>query len=429
MRRVCGALVAALLVSASPQAQTPPPRPPEDPALITPKTKFSEADEALHLQRFEALSRAARSGAGLDAYDPLEPVGGAAKVTAMPRATNPSISPAALAQASDYAGRSNANAFIVWRDGQIQTEAYFRGANADTLVVSRSLAKPMTAVAIGRAIMLGKIKSLDQPVADFITEWKGKPQEKMLIRHLLDMRTGFLPQDIAMHPQHILNRAYLHPRHDEIIINDYPLTHEPGTRYEYSNATSEMVAPVIERATGMRYSQFLAREVLSKIGAPGGSVWVNRPGGMAHSGCCLLLPAQSWLRLGVLLLQDGVWNGQRLLPRGYVKEMRTPTPQYAYSGMGVYVAGRYIERRGFANPERNVGKSLHSEPYLAADLFLMDGNANQVVYMIPSERMVILRTGSPPPRQPEWDNAMLPNLLMRGIVRRPGEKAPDPQPR
>ena len=226
----------------------------------------------------------------------------------------------------------------------------------------------------------------------------------------------------------ILNRAYLHPRHEQIIIHDYPVVDEPGTRYEYNNATSELVAVLIERATGVRYGEWLSREVLQRIGSPGGTIWVNRPGGTAHSGCCLMLPAEAWLRLGVLLLQDGVWEGKRLLPAGYVQAMRTPTAENPYYGLGVYVAGRYIARRGFANPARDTEarRVLHSEPYLADDVFLFDGNSNQVVFIIPSRRLVVLRVGDNPPRGAggEWDNSALPNLLIRGLP-----QGGSPQPR
>jgi CubicO group peptidase (beta-lactamase class C family) len=394
----------------------------------------TDADEALYLERFTRMT--SRQQQGLERYEPLEPVPGAKRYRPLTSVTEGrgTIAPAALAAARDYAERNNSNALMVWRDGRIEGQYYFQGHDATTPIVSRSLAKPLTAVAVGRAIRLGRIRSLDQPVADFVQEWRGDPRRsKILVRHLLDMRSGFLPQAIATKPEDILNRAYLHPRHDEIIVREYPVVDEPGTRYEYNNATSELVAVLIERATGVRYGEFVSREVLQPLGAAGGDVWVNRPGGTAHSGCCILVPPETWLRLAVLLLDDGVWNGRRLLPAGYVAEMRQGTPQNPYYGLGVYVAGKYTDRRGFANPERQppAQRVLHSEPYLASDLFLFDGNANQVVYVVPSERLVIVRTGNPPPRANgnEWDNAYLPNTVMRGIVRRAGERAPEPQPR
>ena len=393
--------------------------------------RYSAADEAEYLRRFNQLLEDARVGAGLTSYDPLEPVAGAPSPRPLPMAgAAASLSPGALARARGYAEQANSSAFLVLKDGKLEEEAYFGDFDRDTPIVSKSMAKPVTALLVGRALEQGHIASLDQPVADFIIEWRGDPgRSKILVRHLLDMRTGLLPQDFSPDPDDILNRAYLHPRHDEVIIHDYPMTHQPGTRYEYSNANSELVAVVIERATGVRYADYLSRELLAPIGAAGGSVWVNRQGGRAHSGCCLLLPAQSWVRMAMLLLDDGVWEGRRLLPEGYVAQMRRGTEHNPYYGLGVWVAGDYIERRGFAHPDNDIGKVLHSEPYLDRDLFLFDGNSNQVVTMIPSLDMIILRTGDNPPRDREWDNAFVPNLLIADAVREGRAPLPEPQPR
>jgi CubicO group peptidase (beta-lactamase class C family) len=379
-------------------------------------------DEAVYQARFAQLFASFRAGLGLETYEPLEAVPGARDHQPLRAASVASIDPSALQRARDYAAANRSSAFLVWRDGVLEESSYFGETLATSTLTSRSLAKPMTAIAVGRAIALGRIRSLDQPVADFVPEWRDDERRRLiLVRHLLDMRSGFLPQSMSPDPAHILNRAYLHPRHDEIIIREYPVVDAPGSRYEYNNASSEMVAVLIERATGRRYAEFISSEILQPIGAPGGQVWVNRPGGVAHSGCCLMLPAEAWLRLGILLSTDGVWQGKRLLPVGYVNEMRRPTRENPYYGLGVYVAGDYTPRRGFAHPEREADsrKVLHSEPYLAPDLFLFDGNANQVVYIIPSERLVILRMGDNPPRGEgqEWDNTVLPNTVLRGILR------------
>lgn len=432
---------------APPAAAPPPAAPPAAPpgaggtgALLKPivnlapvtPTKATPEEDALARQRFASQMDAGRSGRGLEAYDPLEAVPGAPGWTPLPRASDAerSVSAEALKAAEAYVADKNSTAFMVWRDGKVQASTQF-GARTDTdTIISRSLAKPMTAAAVGRAIALGKIRSLDQSVSDFVPEWRGDIRREIKVRHLLSMTSGFLPQDFSPDPDHILNRAYVHPRHDEVIVNEYPVVDRPGTTYEYNNATSEMVAVLIERATGRRYAEFISTEVLKPMGAMGGTVWVNRPGGVAHSGCCLMIPPESWLRLGILFAQDGVWEGKRLLPRGYVREMTTGTRQYPYYGLGVYVAGRYIERRGFANPTRPAPKILHSEPYLARDLFLFDGNGSQVVFVVPSLNLVVLRTGNPPPRGgPEWDNARFINTVIRGVQLKPGERMPRPQPR
>ncbi|MCY3988525.1 MAG: serine hydrolase [Gammaproteobacteria bacterium] len=380
---------------------------------------FSPEEEALYMQRYEQaqVRRTAE-----EIYVDQEATAGAAGWTPLPAAAaeERTISEQALDDAERYAEINNSNAFIVWRNGKIERETYFGGHTRTSSINSFSLAKQVTAFAIGRALVLGDIASLDQPVADFVTEWKSdNRREKILVRHLLDMRAGFFPQVPPQGPTDLISRTFLHPRHDEIIVAEYPVIDEPGTRYEYNNAAGDMVAVLIERATSRRYAEFVSTEIWQKIGAMGGMVWVNRPGGTAHSGCCMLAPAENFLRLAIAMLQDGVWEGERLLPEGYVKEMITPTRENPYFGLSIWVAGRYSGRRGFANPDRGMPEILHGEPYLAADLYLFDGNANQVVYTVPSQNLVILRTGLPPPRNEntEWDNSVLPNTIMRGIIK------------
>ncbi|MEC3947514.1 serine hydrolase domain-containing protein [Sphingobium sp. HWE2-09] len=384
--------------------------------------------EALYKQRFEALMR---DRGVMTSYDPMEPIAGAKSYRSIP-AVSPSqgtIAPQALDQAAAYAAASNARAFLVWRDGKMERADYSRGSDSKTQMVSKSLSKPLTAIAVGRAIALGKIKSLDQPMTDFIPEWSGTPKATMQLRHLLDMRSGFLEQDYSPDPDNPLNRAYIDPDHGWQIVHNYPLTHKPGTYYGYSNAVSELVALVIERATGTRYGPFVSQQILQPIGAMGGEIWVDRPGGLAHSGCCMTLPAESWLRLGILLLNDGVANGKRLLPKGYVDAMATGTPQNPHYGMGVWVAGPYAERRGFGAPGRPGPQVLHSAPYRDKDLFLFDGNSDQVVYISRAAKLVALRIGDSPPAKPEWDNSILPNLLIDGIKWQAGERRPIPQPK
>lgn len=377
-------------------------------------TAYSEADEALYRERFEKLADPA-SGMGLPFYDTLQDVQGAHQPAALAMAKMPRVSPAALDQATDYAARMNSTALLVWQDGLVQAARYFGDTTAETPLVSRSLAKPLSVIAVGRAIQEGQIASLDESAANYFREWRDTPKAAIKVRHLLDMRSGLLRQGPGTDIDDVLNRAYLHPRHDEVIINEYPLVREPGSRYEYSNANSELVAPLIERATGVQYEDWVAGQVLKPLGAAGGQVWMNREGGTAHAGCCWLLPAETWLRLAILLIDDGLAGGRRLLPQGYVREMSTATPQNPHAGMNVYVAGDYIRGRGAANPELPVGKTLHGEPYLAHDLFLFDGNSNQVIYIVPSARLVVARLGNRPPAHTEWDNAYLINTLLRGL--------------
>lgn len=368
------------------------------------------ADRVVLEARFSALQ-----GGIMTSYDPAEIAPGVKGSAPPPHARAPKIAASALDAAEAYARAARSTAFIVWKDGVLERETYFGDTTDKTPLISKSLSKPLGVALIGRAIQLGYIKSLDQPVADFIPEWKNDARGKILVRHLLDMRTGLMPQGPAPTADHILNRAYLSPHHEKVLIEDYPLVAEPGAKFDYSNANAELVAIVIERAAKQRFSTFLSKELLQPIGAPDVAVWLNRPGGLAHAGCCMTTPAQTWLRLALLVMDDGVWNGKRLLPEGFVQEMRTATPQNPHVGMGLYLGEPYVERRGYGALDLPGPRVLHGEPYLAKDLVLFDGNSNQVVYIVPSQRLIVLRLGETPPKSPEWDNAVLPNTVLRGL--------------
>ncbi|AXB80518.1 hypothetical protein TQ38_028680 (plasmid) [Novosphingobium sp. P6W] len=386
----------------------------------------SDADEAVYRERFKAIMA---NGGILTSYSPMEPIAGAPGASPLPTASTAqlTVKPAALDAAATYARASNARAFIVWRNGKVQRAEYFKGGDRSAQIVSKSLSKPLGAIAVGRAIALGKIRSVNQPLTDFIPEWRGSAKAAMTVRHLLDMRSGLMEQAASSDPDHPLNRAYLSPDHGPYLVAHYPLTHKPGSYYGYGNATAELVAVLIERATGVRYGEFIGKQVLAPLGAEGGEIWVDRPGGLAHSGCCMTLPAESWLRLAVLLLDDGMANGKRLLPKGYAADMAHGTPQNPHYGMGLWVAGPYANRRGFGAVGKPGPQVLHGEPYLDKDLFLFDGNSNQVVYVSPATRTVVLRLGDSPAPTPEWDNSKLPNIILRGIEWRRGKKRPQPQ--
>lgn len=384
-------------------------------SVSIPEMSQEEAEATLQ-ERYARLSdRSSRTG--LPAYDPLVPVEGSLNWQPLPRASEDerTIPQGAIRKIEQYAEKNNSAALMVWRDGLVEAEHYFGDTDPETLTNSKSLAKPLSVIAVGRAIAEGHIDSLDQPAADFIKEWRGTSKEKILIRHLLGMRSGLLPQAPAKSADDVLMRAYLHPFFEDVLINEYPMVNEPGVRYDYSNANAELIAPLIEASTGEQYEDWLADEVLKSIGARGGEIWMGRPGGMAHSGCCVLLPSEVYLRAAILILQEGIWEGRRLLPEGFVQEMVTPTEEHPHAGLGIYIGSPYIERRGAANPDVPFGKVLHSEPYLADDLVLFDGNSNQVAYIVPSEKLVILRTGDWAPREPEWDNAFIPNTILGSI--------------
>lgn len=368
-----------------------------------------------------AVSQARGLSQQAEWYDPVDKVPGALdQPLPMAAPVELSVDPAAIAKASDYAKSKDSYGFVVWQGGKLQHASYWQGFDRTRLIASKSMAKMIVGLVIGRAIEEGHIKSVDQPVSDFITEWKGTPKANSTIRDFLQNSSGISRFDYSNNwPWSQTMREYVGEHHDDLLINETEYQYKPGTEYDYSMITSDMLAIVVERATKRRYAEYVGESLLQPIGAQGGTVYINRPGGLAHSGCCMMLPAESFIRLGVLMAQDGVWEGKQILPIGWVKETVTPSPANPKWGYHMWIGKPYQRRvRFFPERSQKIG-TLHSEPYAAGDLFLWDGSGNQAMWIVPSKQLVVLRFGpTPKPRAGnpgEWDNSLLPNTIIRGL--------------
>ena len=133
------------------------------------------------------------------------------------------------------------------------------------------MAKMIVGLVIGRAIEQGYIKSLDQPVSDFITEWKGTPKANSTIRQFLQNSSGISRFDYSNNlPWSQTMREYLGAHHEDLLLNETEYQYKPGTEYDYSMITSDLLAIVIERATRQRYADYVGKNLLQPIGATGG---------------------------------------------------------------------------------------------------------------------------------------------------------------
>ena len=368
------------------------------------------------------LAVAAKGGSGdVDSYSPTEPVAGDHDgfLSVAPEVER-TVPADALAAAREYAARNRSSSLLIWHRGRLQSADYW-GGDAATPVNSRSLHKMLGGLLVGAAIRDGHIASLDDPVANYVTEWQGTPKAAITIRHVLQMSSGLM-WFRGGGAYSLPSRRYLDPHWDHVLLEEVPFEFEPGSAWDYSDITADVMPHLIERATGQRYAQYLGDAILKPLQAPGGRLWVNREGGMPHGGCCLMLPPEAWLRIGVMTLNGGRVGEREILPPWWLDEMRKPSPNNPHFGLMVWLGQPYTQRRLFHRPDSPANANprpgaFHSEPYLADDLFLFDGMNGQIVYLVPSQQLVIVRTGlRPPAGQPEWDNSVLPNLVLRALA-------------
>jgi CubicO group peptidase (beta-lactamase class C family) len=293
----------------------------------------------------------------------------------------------ALEAAAGYAGEHGSRALLVSRHDHIVFERYWQGTGFDTLADAQSFTPLLAALAAGIAISHRRIGWPGEPIGAFITEWSQDPRGAITVRDLLQSSSG-LARSVTLDSGTGLIAASL----------SEPLAGTPGVTRLEQPADAQLLALVLERASGERYAAYLSQALWRRIGA--GDAWLrlDRPGGAAHADCCLLARQGDWIRIGQLLLRDGNYRGDEVIHPGWVTLMRTPSrgdPRY----------GAYLRLGSPAAPGR--------EPYAARDLFAVQGEGGNRLWLVPSLQIAILRA-APVGRDADWDDSRIPNLIIRG---------------
>ena len=278
-------------------------------------------------------------------------------------------------------------AFLVTYKGRIVGERYAPGIGIHTPLESWSMGKSVTGTLIGRLIQMGTY-TLDQPAP--IPEWQnpGDPRKEIRIRDIMRMSSGLrlrAPQDPDYDP------ALGYPDHLYLYAgtaNSYqwaatrPQQWKPGTVGRYRNTDPVLASYLVRLGAEKRgedYHAFPTRALFDKLGMRDATIYTDPYGNFLGQGY-EVIAARDWARLGNLYLQDGVWNGERLLPRGYVDYVRTLAPAWVADGRPVYGGGFFWINGDGAEP-------------MPRNAFAMLGAGGQSAWIIPSRDLVIVRIG------------------------------------
>jgi CubicO group peptidase (beta-lactamase class C family) len=298
------------------------------------------------------------------------------------------IDSAKLSQALDAAfdPASMTAAFaVVWK-GRVIAERYGENISSKTPLESWSMGKSLTATLLGVLIKQG-VYTLDQPAP--IPEWQtpGDPRARIRIEDILHMSSGLrirAPQDpdfdaAGPYPDHL----YLYTGG----VNSFhyaatrPQQWPPDTIGRYHNTDPVLINYLIRLAVekrGEEYLSFPQRALFDKIGIRTMVMETDPYGNFLTQGY-EFASARDWARLGLLYLQDGVWNGERILPEGYAKFVSTLAPAWKADHRPVYGAFFWINGDGaFPIPRES---------------YYMAGAGGQYVFVIPSHDLVVVRLG------------------------------------
>ena len=306
--------------------------------------------------------------------------------------TDPAVAgfdPAKLSGAIDVAMADRSNAVMVLRGGRRVVERYATGITSASRQEIASAAKSLVSVLVGMAIDQGRIKSVDQSAADFIPAWRNPAQARITLRHMLSMTSGQDFQGLALRGV----------AGDQFAINAAaPQAVPPGTRWAYDTATFHLLYHVIERAVGEPFSAFAGRNLLGPLGMTDTS-WVTSVGQGAggpvtnyYSARC---SARDLARFGLFASRGGRWAGRQLVSAAYLRAATSPSqdlnPAYGYlwwenakPGRGAGVGAGGAEASGYR---------FEGSP---RDTFAAMGAGGQVVMVVPSRDIVLVRQGQNP---------------------------------
>jgi CubicO group peptidase (beta-lactamase class C family) len=209
---------------------------------------------------------------------------------------------------------------VVVRHGCLAYERYFGDAAADTLFNSYSVTKSVTATLIGIAIAERKIGSLRDPIADYLTAEVPPAKRRITIDNLLKMLSGIgwdedRAEDIS--GMLALNR-------DEVgYILELPQVHRPGSFWNYSTADSHLLSAVLTGATGESAFDYATSHLFAPLGIAGVR-WTQDANGINLGGTQVFWRARDMAKFGLLYLNGGVWDDQRIVPAEWIEYVTTP---------------------------------------------------------------------------------------------------------
>ncbi len=297
------------------------------------------------------------------------------------------IDPRALEQAARYAEEHGSRALIVVRHDHIVFERYWQGTNFDTLSDAQSFTPLLAGLATGVAVAHRRIGWPDEPLGLLLSEWRADARGAISVRNLMQMSSGLAP------------RENLEVTDLTAAVLSRPLAGPPGvTRLEQS-VDPQLLALALERATQQRYAEYLSMALWRRLGAADAWLWLDHPGGTAHADCCMVAHQGDWIRVGELLLRDGNYRGSEIIRGGWVSLMRAPAKSDPDFGSFLRV---------------NMTPPPGQEGFAARDVYAVGGRGGNRLWLIPSLQITVLCTGDAGGRDAAWEEARIPNLIMRG---------------
>ena len=293
--------------------------------------------------------------------------------------------PAGLERLARLAESTHADSLLVIRHGRLVFERYWNDRGPDDVQQTYSGTKGPFALLVGRVLARGDIESLDQPLVDFVPELAGQTRDLMTFRNVMAMASG-----LAQWPA--LDRADREAGRSQLeAALARGMTHAPLDYFIYNNAAYRVLFTALERATGLSLPDLTRRELFEPLGMEG-AYWVE-----IHTDERLLgyqsirMRPRDLAKIGQVMLNDGLWNGQRYLAADYIAQLRTAPAPKANPSYGLFwhlnSGDWYLSFRESDFVRRRL------LPGTPPDAVAAWGNSGQIAVVVPSLDLVWVRTG------------------------------------
>jgi CubicO group peptidase (beta-lactamase class C family) len=273
-------------------------------------------------------------------------------------------------------------AVVVVRDGRIAAERYAPGFDRNTPLPGWSMTKSVLGALVGILIGDGRLSLADR---ELMPEWRAPdPRAEIRLEDLLRMRAGLRFSEVYSNPSSDVLQMLYNCRDAAAYAASRPLRAQPGTVWAYSSGTTNILSAILRRRVGdAEYLEWPRRVLFGPIGMRS-AVLEPDPSGTFVCSSFMFATARDWARFGQLWADDGVCVGRRILPEGWVRFSRTPTPQ---SLNGNYGAHWWLK----LNPE--LGGGTAAEARIPRDACHALGHEGQTLTIVPSLRLIAVRLG------------------------------------
>ena len=268
-------------------------------------------------------------------------------------------------------------AFMVIQNDSIIFEEYWYEYSADSASNSFSMAKSYISTLVGIAIKEGKIKNINQKVCDFLPNFCEGRNTEITIKNLLTMSSGLNWTEDYYNPIGQTAQSYYGTDLRGLVMG-LKVVETPGKVFKYHSSCTQLLAFVVESATGKTISEYASEKLWKPTGAKHPALWnTNVEGGDEKGFCCLNSNARDFARIGKLYMNYGNWNGNQILDTSYVKEATSVV--------------ELLDKDG--NNNINYGYQFWLSNYKGLDIYYARGLWGQYVICIPEKDIIVVRLG------------------------------------